>query len=282
MAKTIGQLTSATTIGNGDLFVIEQSSQTFKVAASVVRGGLVDADIDAAAAIAFSKLAALDSANILVGNGSNVATKVAVTGDVTISNAGVTAIGNDKVVTAKILDANVTTGKVADAAITPAKLSQPFTLRTSQASTSGTSIDFTSIPSWAKRVTVMFSAVSTNGTSSLIIQIGAGGVVADAGYNAQSVVSQNGNTTTGAIYTTGFGVLGASAANAVTGLFQIQLIAGNTWIFGGTHTIGTATAITGASSGVKTLAATLDQVRVTTVNGTDAFDAGTINIAYEG
>jgi hypothetical protein len=62
-----------------------------------VRGGLVNADIDAAAAIAFSKLAALDSANILVGNGSNVATKVAVTGDVTISNAGVTAIGSAKV-----------------------------------------------------------------------------------------------------------------------------------------------------------------------------------------
>ena len=113
MAKTIGQLTSATTIANGDLFVIEQSSQTFKVAASVVRGGLVDADVDAAAAIAFSKLAALDDANILVGNGSNVATKVAVTGDVTISNAGVTAIGNDKVVTAMILDANVTPAKLA-------------------------------------------------------------------------------------------------------------------------------------------------------------------------
>jgi hypothetical protein len=97
MAKTIGQLTQATTIASGDEFVIEQSGLTKRVAASVVRGGLVNADIDAAAAIAFSKLAALDSANILVGNGSNVATKVAVTGDVTISNAGVTAIGSAKV-----------------------------------------------------------------------------------------------------------------------------------------------------------------------------------------
>ncbi len=97
MAKTIGQLTQATTIASGDEFVIEQSGLTKRVAASVVRGGLVNADIDAAAAIAFSKLASLDSANILVGNGSNVATKVAVTGDVTISNAGVTAIGSAKV-----------------------------------------------------------------------------------------------------------------------------------------------------------------------------------------
>ena len=98
MAKTIGQLTSATTIANGDLFVIEQSSQTFKIAASVVRGGLVDADVDAAAAIVYSKLDLDDSI---------------VTGDLT----------DDAVTTAKILDANVTTGKVADAAITAPKLS---------------------------------------------------------------------------------------------------------------------------------------------------------------
>jgi hypothetical protein len=88
MAKTIGQLTQATTIGGSDEFVIEQTGITKRVAASVVRGGLVNADVASNAAIAFSKLAALDSANILVGNGSNVATKVAVSGDATISNAG--------------------------------------------------------------------------------------------------------------------------------------------------------------------------------------------------
>ncbi len=112
MAKTIGQLTQATTIGNSDELVIEQSGLTKRVAASVVRGGLVNADIDNAAAIAFSKLAALDSANILVGNGSNVATKVAVTGDVTISNSGVTAIGNNKVVTAMVNDGSITAAKL--------------------------------------------------------------------------------------------------------------------------------------------------------------------------
>jgi hypothetical protein len=240
--KTIGQLTQATTINNTDEFAIEQSGVTKRVAASVVRGDIVNANIKSDAAIALSKLAtgALPSA-------------------ITVASAN-----------------------VANAAITPAKLLQPYTLATAQNSTSGTSIDFTGIPSWAKRVTVVLSGVSTNGTSSLIIQIGGNGVVVDTGYNAQSVVAQNGNTTTGTVYTTGFGVLGASAANAVTGLFQVQLITGSTWIFGGTHTIGTATATTGVSSGVKTLSATLDRVRITTVNGTDTFDAGTINIAYEG
>jgi hypothetical protein len=87
MAKTIGQLTSATTIANGDLFVIEQSSQTFKIAASVVRGGLVDADVDAAAAIVYSKLDLDDSI---------------VAGDLT----------DDAVTTAKIDDDAVTTAKI--------------------------------------------------------------------------------------------------------------------------------------------------------------------------
>lgn len=65
-------------------------------------GNIDNNNIKAAAAIAFSKLAALTDGNILVGNGSNVATSVAVTGDVTISNAGVTAIAAGAIVNADI------------------------------------------------------------------------------------------------------------------------------------------------------------------------------------
>jgi hypothetical protein len=68
----------------------------------VLSGSIANADINASAAIAFSKLASLSSANILVGNGSNVATSVAVTGDVTISNAGVTAISAGVIVNADV------------------------------------------------------------------------------------------------------------------------------------------------------------------------------------
>ena len=60
--------------------------------AAIASGVIVNADINASAAIAHSKLASLTSGNILVGNGSNVPTSVAVTGDVTISNAGVTSL----------------------------------------------------------------------------------------------------------------------------------------------------------------------------------------------
>lgn len=84
-------------------------------AASIGAGVIVNADINASAAIDYSKLAALTSANILVGNASNVATSTAVTGDVTISNAGVTAISSGVIVDADIsASAEIAVSKLAD------------------------------------------------------------------------------------------------------------------------------------------------------------------------
>jgi hypothetical protein len=265
MAKTIGQLTQATTLASGDEFIIEQSGLTKRVAASVVRGGLVNADVDAAAAIAFSKLAALDSANLLVGNGSNVATKVAVTGDVTISNAGVTAIGSAKV--------------------TPTMLTQPLTLATSQATTSGTSIDFTGIPSWAKRITVMFDGVSTNGTSPVSLQLGDSGGVETAGYSGFGTMIAGSGTAANIVASTantvGFNLSSSSlASDSTIGIATILNFSGNTWAFA--SNVQRQTSTTSVGNGSKTLSATLDRIRLTTVNGTDTFDAGSINIMYEG
>ena len=268
--KTIGQLTQATTINNADEFAIEQSGVTKRVAASVVRGDIVNANIKSDAAIAFSKLAALNSAQILVGNGSNVPTAVSVTGDVTISNAGVTAIAAGAVVTAD----------VADAAITPAKLSQPYTLATSQASTSGTNIDFTGIPSWAKRITVMFSEISTNGSSNPIVQIGDSGGIEATGY--AGATGYSGATSGANSYSTGFFLnIGVVASSATSGVATLLNISGNQWVFG--LSAGNASsAFSLSGGGNKTLSGTLDRVRITTVNGTDTFDAGSINISYEG
>jgi hypothetical protein len=251
MAKTIGQLTQATTVGNSDDFVIEQSGLTKRVAASVVRGGLVNADIDAAADIAFSKLAALDDANILVGNGSNVATKVAVTGDVTISNAGVVS------------------------------LARPLTLRTAQPTTSGTEIDFDDIPSWVKRITVMLNGVSLNGSSNLLIQLGDAGGIEATGYAGSSVVAGNAVGSAGSLFTTGIGVMGAADANVVHGVVTVNLVGSNLWVASGSYGYSN-TGFAGSTGSSKTLSDTLTQVRLTTVNGTDDFDAGSVNIMYEG
>ena len=69
---------------------------------SIVSGVIVNDDINASAAIDFSKLASLTSANILVGDGSNVATSVTMTGDITISNFGVTSIGTGVIINADV------------------------------------------------------------------------------------------------------------------------------------------------------------------------------------
>lgn len=239
---------------------------------------IVNADISSTAAIAFSKLAALDSANILVGNASNVATKVAVTGDVTISNAGVTAIGSSKVVTAMVNDSAITTAKIADANVTPAKLSQPLTLATAQNTTSGTSIDFTGIPSWVRRITLILSGVSTNGTSNVQVQIGAGSVTT-SGYNSSAWTAAailSGNVTTGFILTAQ-----NAAATVYHGAINILTLGSNVW--SENHTIaGQPNNYQSLGAGSIALSGTLDRVRLTTVNGTDTFDAGTVNIMYEG
>jgi hypothetical protein len=85
---------------------------------SIAAGVIVNADINAAAAIDFSKLAALTSGNILVGSVGNVATAVAMSGDATIIASGALTIAANAITTAKILDANVTLAKLA-AGITP-------------------------------------------------------------------------------------------------------------------------------------------------------------------
>jgi hypothetical protein len=149
-----------------------------------------------------------------------------------------------------------------------------ITAGTSVASTSGTSIDFTSIPSWVKRVTVMLNGVSTNGASVVQLQLGAGSVTT-TGYNSSWT-----GTTTLYSQTTGFGSQSfSSASDARNGSYVLTNISGNTWV--SSCVISNGTTFTGIGAGTIALGGVLDRVRITTVNGTDTFDAGSINILYE-
>lgn len=151
---------------------------------------------------------------------------------------------------------------------------------TAVASTSGTSIDFTGIPSWVKRITVMFNAMSTNGTSLPQIQLGDSGGVETTGY--VSLVYGNG-AATAANSTTGLLVNAVGNAGYVlTGLVTIATMGSNLWVSSTVTTTDSGIGnFTIAGAGRKTLSDTLDRVRITTVNGTDTFDAGSINILYE-
>jgi hypothetical protein len=146
---------------------------------------------------------------------------------------------------------------------------------------SGTSVDFTGIPSWAKRVTVVISDLSTNGAANIRFQLGDSGGVETTGYT--SVAGYAGASSAALVSTSGFDGFGDSGASGLrSGSFVFSLLspASNTWalqgmFYGGGNFVFLIT-------GGKTLSGTLGRVRVTTSNGTDAFDAGTINIMYEG
>jgi hypothetical protein len=205
---------------------------------------------------------------------SNAVTTTQIT-DLDVTTGKIADLG---VTTDKIADSNVTTVKIANANVTPAKLSQPFTLGTAQTTTSGTSIDFTGIPSWVKRITVMLNEVSTNGTSSVIVQLGDSGGVETSGYSGYSFEIKA--TPAGLAVSSGIILNSPVASSTCDGIVTLVNITGSTWVatFVGGDTTGAVCNVAGVS---KTLSGTLDRIRLTTVGGVNTFDAGTINISYE-
>jgi hypothetical protein len=160
-------------------------------------------------------------------------------------------------------------------------LTQPLTSGTA-VTASGTSVDFTGIPSWAKRVTVMFNGVSTNGTSNVRVRIGPSGGVETSGYLGASITCLSTGVNTQA-FTAGFDFYDGGAAAAVrNGVMILALLASstNTWTASANLGQSDAARFIGLG-GSKPLAGALSIVRITTVNGTDTFDAGSINILYE-
>lgn len=155
-----------------------------------------------------------------------------------------------------------------------------LTSGTAVASTSGTSIDFTGIPSWAKRVTVMFSGVSTSGTSPTLIQLGySTSSLQTTGYTG-SADEYATAPASNSISQAGFPVVYTrTAAYTTSGAFTINLLGSNTWCI--SSWLSSNPGRYANCLGFVTVAGTLDRVRITTINGTDTFDAGSINIMYE-
>ena len=153
-------------------------------------------------------------------------------------------------------------------------------IRTATAVTaSGTAVDFTGIPSWVKRITVMFSGVSTSGTSSHSFLLGTSSGFATSGYTGVS--GYFGGAVASTNLSTSFVSYSDLASDLKSGMIVFSLIGSNTWSCAGQSAYH-ARAFTQFTTGSVTLSGTLDRVRITTVNGTDTFDAGTINILYEG
>lgn len=141
---------------------------------------------------------------------------------------------------------------------------------------SGTAVDITGIPSWAKRVTLMLNDFSLSGTDNILIQIGDSGGIETTGY-----ISSTTNTTSTVVttFTTAAILVSlASAGRSSRGIMSFVNMTGNVWVFSGCFNDGVANAQ--IVSGAKTLSDVLTQIRVTR-SGTDTFDSGSINAIWE-
>jgi hypothetical protein len=146
-------------------------------------------------------------------------------------------------------------------------------------SASGTAVDFTGIPSWAKKITVMFNGVSSNGTSTFTIQMGSGSFETTGYSSAASVIDFAGAFNGGGSSSAYRIMFSAYAAEAYSGIATIANLSGNTWVQSG---VVTSASTTHQSAGSKSFGGVVDRLRISTSSGTQTFDAGTINIQYEG
>ncbi len=153
---------------------------------------------------------------------------------------------------------------------------------TMQASTSGTSIDFTGIPSGVRRITIEFQGVSLSGIDEIFVQLGDAGGIETTGYlGSYTNIIDASNTGVGQA-TSGLRVsTNGAAATALHGTIILTLMDSATFRWTGISIMGNSSANTfhtGATS--KALSAELDRIRITST-GASTFDAGNINIVYE-
>jgi hypothetical protein len=268
-AATVGQIVSA------DLFLLKASNLSDVANATTSRTNLsaaksgANSDITSITGLTTPLTVAqggvgantLAANNVLLGNGTSALQAVAP------STSG------------NVLTSNGTTW-------TSAALNlYPLTNGTAVASTSGTSIDFTSIPSWVKRISVLFTGVSVDANSIQQIQLGVSGTPETTGYSAMVAnVQVTSNTTRGLTSTAGF-ILQHAGSSSVTvqGTIVFSLLGSNTWTCNGSiyNREGTSDDGLNTAAGSKALGGTLNMIRITTQSGTANFDAGTINILYE-
>lgn len=152
--------------------------------------------------------------------------------------------------------------------------------KTAVASTTGTSISFTGIPTWAKRVTVMFVGVSTDSTSPILVKLGTGAGISSTNYISTGARLAAAGTTIGTS-TAGLIINSTDAADTVSGTLVISTVDPTNYYYASDHTFKSGTTAVLTGGGRSTLGNLMTQLSITTVSGTANFDAGTINVLYE-
>lgn len=276
LAATSGG-TGQTVYAVGDLLYASTTTALSKLAAVAIGNVLRAKGVGVAPAWEPVALATDVSGTLPIANGGTGQTTAATAFDALKQAATDTYVGAVELATTAEVQAGTDTAR----AMTPSSFrGGALVVGTAQNTTSGTLVDFTSIPSWVKRVTVFFNNVSTSGSSNLLIQLGAGSIT-NTGYNSIGATISNvgaGATvsTTGFAFSNGNIVAGSGCYGSAT--FCVQ--ASNIWAGQG-MLADTGRGFIQCTSGTIALSGTLDRLRITTTNGTDTFDSGSVNIVYE-
>ena len=245
--------------GSGRLQVKDLGVTSAKLAASAVTTSKLPDSTIATDGVTYAKLQRVANMKVIgnVSGSLGVASEVSILDEDNMVSDSATAIPTQQSVKA----------------YTENYVSSRSVLETVKATTSGTTIDFTGIPSWVKCIKVILNGVSTNGSTGLYVQLGDIDGVETTGY-ASEVSNRGGDT----IVTTGFAITrGLTSSSICHGIITICNCTGNTWVSSGNISLTGEVVI---SAGSKTLSATLDRIRLTG-GGTNTFDAGQVNIMYE-
>lgn len=266
---TLADLTAATVIDDADLLLIRQGTTEKSVSGSVVKslGSQPNASETVKGIVELATIA-----ETITGTDATRAVHPAGLASLTATE---TRSGLIALATVAEAQAGTNNQKV----ITPLRLKEAQIRAAASVTCAGqTVIDFVGIPSWVKRITVMFNGVSTSGTSGILVQIGSGSFLT-SGYASGS--EANAQVTTS---TAGFVTRTVVASDVISGGMTMRLSDATTNFWNSEHTLFRTT-LSASGGGHVSLSGALDRVRITTVNGTDAFDttpsAGTINILFE-
>ena len=217
-------------------------------------------------------MAATISANSAGGGG--LVTSGDASGVLALQTASVTALSIDA--SQKVTFANSLTSPTL---ITPVITGMGSSILTSDTvkTASSTAVNFTGIPSWAKRITVMYTGLITSTAALPLIQLGTSGGLVTTGYDGATGVITNGSVASAALITTGLGLVHSASYTTFTGAAVFTLVTGNTWVgtLTGKNNTGTSTGSTFIA-----LSGALTQLSLIT-NAAPTFTAGSINIMYE-
>jgi hypothetical protein len=259
----------------GKLTWVQYDGTTFQLINNIVYGGsitngnIVNLTTPLGAANGGTGLSTLTANSILVGNGISTVQLIA---PGTNKNV-LTSNGTTWASTAPVVAAPTAVGQVPFSTDGSTYTATAKIVAQTAVTASGTTVDFTSIPTWVKRITVLFSGISLNGSADIFVQIGTSSGVVSSGYvSAWSTLNTSGT------FTSSFGIRIGSAAITITGTMDIVLVGSNQWVASAVNSTGAAVTL---AAGSLSLGGTLDRVRITSSNGTDTFDAGIVNIFYE-